>query len=86
MQQAYQICRYKKNPEIKIDHQKMRSQENPHMQKAFQRKCYKENPEIKIEYQKKGTNKILKLIKNIKNRDIKKTKKIATRLTVSCNK
>ena len=64
----------------------MRYQENPQMQKDFQKKCYKENPEIKIEYQKEGTNKMLKLIKNIKNRDIKKTKKIVTSLTVSCNK
>ena len=53
------------------------------MQKYFQRRCYKENPEIKIDYQKIGINKMLKLMKNIKNIDIKKTKKIVTRLTVS---
>ena len=64
----------------------MRYQENPQMQKDFQRKCCKENPDIKIEYQKKGTNKMLKLIKNIKSRDIKKIRKVVTRLTVSCNK
>ena len=61
----------------------MRYQENFQMQKDFQGKCYKEKPEIKIEYQKKGTKKILKFIKNIKNRDIKKTKKIVTKLIVS---
>ena len=64
----------------------MRYQENPQMQKDFQGKRYKENPEIKMKYPKKGTDKMLKLIINIKNRDIKKTKKIVTRLIVSCNK
>ena len=76
-----------KNPEIKIDYQKMRYQENPQIQEDFQRKCYKINPEIKIEYQKERYQQNAEIDKkNIKIRDIKKTRKIVTRLTVSCNK
>ena len=74
MQKDFQRKHYKKTPEIKIDYQKMRYQENPQMQIVFQRKRYKESPEIKIEYQKIGINKMLKLTKIIKNRDVKKTK------------
>ena len=59
-----------KNPEIKIDYQKMRYQENPQIQKDFQRKCYKINPENKIECQKERYQQNAEIDKKISKSEI----------------
>ena len=45
MQLAYQKCRYKENPEIKMAYLKKRYQQNQrkYYKEDFQRKCYKTN-------------------------------------------